>query len=123
VRRGASIDQGLLVLVGIAADTQASADKLLNVCSKYGYQMTPEGRDELLWCRTFRRLLLLSQSPWLPTPAEGPAPGFSTCARTGRMPTTLCLSCWRRLNAPIRLWPGGREFGADIAGIYPMMGQ
>ncbi|MEH6500521.1 MAG: D-aminoacyl-tRNA deacylase [Pseudoalteromonas distincta] len=108
-----SIDQGLLVLVGIEPlDTQASADKLLQRLLKYRVFNDAEGRMNCSVQDVHGGLLLVSQFTLAADTRKGLRPGFSTAAAPADAAQLFAylLAQAERAYSPVA---SGR-FGADM---------
>lgn len=80
-----SIDQGLLVLVGVEPqDTEASADKLLHKLVNYRVFADAEGKMNLSLGAVGGGLLLVSQFTLAADTRSGLRPSFSTAASPAR---------------------------------------
>lgn len=108
-----SIDQGLLVLVGIERqDDQASADKLLQRVLRYRLFNDAAGRMNCSLQDVQGGLLLVSQFTLAADTHKGLRPGFSTAAAPAEAAELFAylLAQARQAYAPVA---SGR-FGADM---------
>lgn len=108
-----SINQGLLVLVGIEpGDTQASADKLIQRLLKYRVFNDVQGRMNASLQDVQGGLLLVSQFTLAADTQKGLRPGFSTAAAPAQAEQLFdyLLGQARGLHSPVA---SGR-FGADM---------
>lgn len=108
-----TIDQGLLVLVGVEPqDTRASADKLLHKLLNYRVFADPAGKMNLSLREVGGGLLLVSQFTLAADTRSGLRPGFSTAAppALGAELFDYLLAQARSQHAPVACG----QFGADM---------
>ncbi|OED35429.1 D-tyrosyl-tRNA(Tyr) deacylase [Chromatiales bacterium (ex Bugula neritina AB1)] len=112
-RRVASIDAGLLVLLGVEPDdTEASAEVLLSRLIRYRIFSDTVGRMNLSLLDTSGDLLLVPQFTLAADTKKGLRPGFSTAASPAEGERLFDIMVRHARQLPLRVGVG--EFGADM---------